>query len=184
MPEPLGRVAHYELSHRLGSGGMGEVFLAHDTELKRPVAIKFLIGASGHDLEARQKLRHEAQTAAALDHPNICSIYQVGIDEQGRDFIAMQYIEGETLSSRLRRGPLSVRAALDLAYGIATALDAAHRRGVIHRDLKPQNIMITTSGAPKLLDFGIARFQQLREEDANARTSTELEPFRLAGTPA
>ena len=120
---------------------MGEVFLAHDTELKRPVAIKFLIGASGHDLEARQKLRHEAQTAAALDHPNICSIYQVGIDEQGRDFIAMQYIEGETLSSRLRRGPLSVRAALDLAYGIATALDVAHRRGVIHRDLKPQNIM-------------------------------------------
>ena len=184
MPEPLGRVAHYELSHRLGSGGMGEVFLAHDTELKRPVAIKFLIGASGHDLEARQKLRHEAQTAAALDHPNICSIYQVGIDEQGRDFIAMQYIEGETLSSRLRRGPLSVRATLDLAYGIATALDVAHRRGVIHRDLKPQNIMITTSGAPKLLDFGIARFQPLREEDANARTSTELEPFRLAGTPA
>jgi tetratricopeptide (TPR) repeat protein len=135
------------------------------------------------DEEARKRLLREARAAAALDHPNICTIHEVG-DEAGRNFIVMQYIEGETLSARLRRGPLSVRAALDLAYGIATALDAAHRRGVIHRDLKPQNIMITTSGAAKLLDFGIARLQPLRGEDPNARTSTELEPLRLAGTPA
>ena len=93
MPEPLGRVAHYELRRPLGAGGMGEVFLAHDTELQRPVAIKFLLGASGHDLEARQRLRHEAQAAAGLDRPNICSIYQVGTDELGRDFIAMQYVD-------------------------------------------------------------------------------------------
>jgi len=184
MPEPLGRVAHYELRRPLGAGGMGEVFLAQDTELHRPVAIKFLLGAAGHDLEARQRLRHEAQAAAALDHPNICSIYQVGTDEQGRDFIAMQYVEGETLAARLRRGPLGVRAALDVVYGIASALDVAHRRGVIHRDLKPQNIMITAAGTPKLLDFGIARFQRLRDEEANARTSTQLEPLRMAGTPA
>ena len=136
---------------------MGEVYLAHDTVLQRPVAIKFLHPDDRGDEESARRLRREAQAAAALDHPNICAIFEVGTDAEGRNFIAMQYVEGETLVSRLRRGPMSVAAAVDLTLGVADALDAAHGRGVVHRDLKPQNIMVTPSGAPKLLDFGIAR---------------------------
>lgn len=174
-------VSHYELRRRLGAGGMGEVYLAHDTVLQRPVAIKLLLDAHPADREASRQLLREAQAAAALDHPNICAIYEVGTDARGRDFIAMQYIEGETLAARLRHGPLPVRAALDLVLGVAVALDAAHRRGVVHRDLKPQNVMVTPAGSPKLLDFGIARVKP--STDASAAPTAYLDSAGVAGTP-
>ena len=162
---------------------MGEVYLAHDTVLQRPVAIKFLHPDDRGDEESARRLRREAQAAAALDHPNICSIFEVGTDAEGRNFIAMQYVEGETLVSRLRRGPMSVAAAVDLTLGVADALDAAHGRGVVHRDLKPQNIMVTPSGAPKLLDFGIARVRHL-SGNSPGETTTRFSSADDAGTPA
>ena len=181
MSEPLGTVSHYELQRRLGIGGMGEVFLAHDTRLHRQVAIKFLRESASDD-GVRRRLLREAQAAAALDHPNICAIYEVGIDADGREFIVMQFVDGETLAARLRRGALGVREALDMVAGIADALDAAHGHGVVHRDLKPQNVMVTPSGAPKLLDFGIAKIRQPIEL-ARGTTTTHLEPEGAAGTP-
>ena len=162
---------------------MGEVYLAHDTVLERAVAIKFLRDDGGDRAVLAKRLRIEAQAAAALDHPNICAIYEVGTDAQGHSFIAMQYVDGETLASRLKGGPLSVDLALDLTHGIADALDAAHRRGVIHRDLKPQNIMLTPSGTPKLLDFGIARVVHHRADSAGDATTTRSAFMPFAGTP-
>jgi len=162
---------------------MGEVYLAHDRLLNRAVAIKFLLDSERSDEEGRQRLLREARAAAALDHPYICAIHEVGTDERGRTFIVMQYVEGETLATRLQRGPLGVREAIDLVSGIADALDAAHRRGVVHRDLKPQNVMITTTGAPKLLDFGIAEVQRAAGDVSNGTTTTHLESGGIAGTP-
>ena len=177
-------LAHYRLEKRLGAGGMGEVFLARDTKLGRAVAIKILLDAEAGDPDARRRLMKEAQAAAALDHPNICAVYEVGADALGRDFIAMQYVEGETLAARLARGRLDVRTSLVLAAGVADALDAAHASGVVHRDLKPQNIMVMPSGKPKLLDFGIARRQRPVDGLAARQTTTHLESGGLAGTPA
>ncbi len=182
MPGPLGSISHYQLLRRLGAGGVGEVYLAHDTVLNRPVAIKFLHDADAGDDESARRLRREAQAAAALDHPNICAIYEVGADGNGRSFIAMQYVEGETLASRLSLGALSINAVLELTYGVADALELAHSRGIVHRDLKPQNIMVTPSGAPKLLDFGLARVQR---ELRCRRFDDDGHPFRRCrGNPA
>lgn len=157
--------------------------LAHDRLLNRAVAIKFLLDSGTSGEEGRQRLLREARAAAALDHPYICAIHEVSTDERGRTFIVMQYVEGETLATRLQRGPLGVREAIDLVSGIADALDAAHRRGVVHRDLKPQNVMITMSGTPKLLDFGIAKVQRDADDVSNGTTTTHLESGGIAGTP-
>ena len=131
----------------------------------------------------RRRLLREAQAAAAFDHPNICAIHEVGTDASGRDFIVMQYVDGEPLSARLRRGPLGVRETLEMLAGIVDALDTAHRHGVIHRDLKPQNVMVTPAGTPKLLDFGIAKVRHAPEQ-AHGTTTTHLESAEgVAGTP-
>ncbi len=184
MPEPLGTVGRYDLLRLLGTGGMGEVYLARDAMLDRPVAIKVLRDVAAGAPEARRALQREARAAAALDHPNICAVYEVGTDTHGRDFIAMQYVEGDTLADRLRAGGFDVKAALDLVAGIAEALDAAHRRGVVHRDLKPQNVIITPSGQPKLLDFGIASLRKIAPGQSLETTGTHVEPVGLTGTPA
>ncbi len=158
--EPGTELGHYRIVRLLGSGGMGDVYLARDLTLERDVAIK-LLPAEGRDHDdTRAQLLREAQAAAALDHPNICHVHEVGQAPDGRAFIVMQYVEGETLSALLKRGPLPVRDALALAAHIAEALGAAHRRGVVHRDLKPHNVMVTPSGRPKLLDFGLAKLVQ------------------------
>ena len=142
---------------------MGEVYLAEDTRLKRQVAIKILAADSNADENGRRRLVREAQAAAALDHPNICSIYEV--DEQdGRAFIVMQYVQGETLAARIQRKRLAVSDMLDIAIPVADGLSEAHARGIVHRDIKPQNIMITARGEAKILDFGLAR----ASDDANA----------------
>src|SRR5687767_12527153 len=155
------RLGAYELLGPRGSGGMGEVYRARDTRLKRTVAIKFLAGHLLNNPRAWARFQREALAIAAINHPHICTIYDIG-HEQGVDFIVMEYVDGETLSSRLSRGRLDVREAVRHARDIASAVDAAHRRNVIHRDLKPSNIMLTKSGA-KLLDFGLAKLHKSPE---------------------
>jgi Tol biopolymer transport system component len=149
------RLGPYEIVGALGAGGMGEVYRARDTRLDRSVAIKVLPPHLASDENARQRLAREAKAVSALSHPHICTLYDVG-HEQNLDFIVIEYLEGETLRERLARGPLSLDEILTFAIQVADALDKAHRQGLIHRDLKPGNIMVTATGA-KLLDFGLAK---------------------------
>jgi len=162
---------------------MGEVYLAEDKQLNRKVAIKFLPAQSIRDEQARKRLIREAQAAAKLDHPNICAIYEVG-EADGQSFIVMQYVEGETLSSRIQRKPLEIRETLDIAVQVADALAEAHARGVIHRDIKPQNIMITPRDQVKVLDFGLAKVvQQSPSTQSQAETESLLTgPGMILGT--
>jgi Tol biopolymer transport system component/predicted Ser/Thr protein kinase len=152
----------YQIVSLLGSGGMGEVYRARDTRLERTVAIKVLPGSQAQEPERRQRFVREARAISALSHPHICAVYDVG-QEQGHDYLVMEYLEGETLAERLRKGPLPAEQAMRYAVEIAVALAAAHRQGVVHRDLKPANIMLTRSGA-KLLDFGLAKVQETSAE--------------------
>lgn len=150
------RLAHYRILRPLGSGGMGEVFLAEDTRLNRKVALKLLRGDATDEGAARKRLLREAQAAAQLDHPNVCSIYEVGESDAGA-YIAMQYIEGESLSEVMTRSRLELGPLLDLGIQVADALAEAHSQGLVHRDIKPQNIMLTPKGQAKVLDFGLAK---------------------------
>ena len=148
-------ISHYSILRKLGAGGMGEVYLAQDTTLGRKVAIKFL---SQHEVageQGRKRFVREARAAAALDHPNICTVHEVD-EEAGYSFIVMQYVEGETLASRIQRELIEVREVLEIAVQIADALAEAHSHGIVHRDVKPQNVMLTASGQVKVLDFGLA----------------------------
>jgi len=175
-------VLHYRIERRLGAGGMGEVYLAQDTKLHRQVAIKFL--SAPDDEHARRRLLREARAAAGLDHPGVCAVYEVGTDPARGDFVVMQYVEGEALSDRLRRGRLEPTEALQVAERIAEALMAAHDRGVVHRDLKPANIIITPSGRPKLLDFGLAKPSLTSAAAAEAPTTAAItRPYAILGTP-
>ncbi|HET9384097.1 MAG TPA: protein kinase [Gemmatimonadales bacterium] len=153
------RLGPYEIQSALGAGGMGEVYKARDSRLDRTVAIKVLAASWVDSPEMKQRFDREAQTIASLNHPNICVLHDVG-RQDGVDFLVMEYLEGETLASRLEKGPLGLDEALKAAMAIADALDKAHRRGVVHRDLKPANVMLTASG-PKLLDFGLAKWTVL-----------------------
>ncbi|GAB5534229.1 MAG: hypothetical protein Rubg2KO_04780 [Rubricoccaceae bacterium] len=148
-------VSHYRVVGRLGSGGMGVVYRAEDTRLHRPVALKFLPPDLTRDPEARERLLREARAAGALDHPHLCTVHDVGETGAGEVFIAMACYEGETLRDRIARGPLPVGEAVEIAAQIAGGLAAAHEAGLVHRDVKPANVMVTASGA-KLLDFGLA----------------------------
>jgi serine/threonine protein kinase len=159
MPLQSGtKLGPYEILSQLGAGGMGEVYKATDTRLNRTVAIKVLPANLSADAERRHRFEREAQTIAALNHPNICTLHDVG-REGDIDFLVMEHLEGETLAARLEQGPLPLDDALKVAIAVADALDKAHGQGVTHRDLKPGNIMLTPSGA-KLLDFGLAKLQQ------------------------
>jgi serine/threonine-protein kinase len=160
----------YELVGSIGAGGMGEVYRARDVRLDRTVAIKVLGQSASRDADARARFEREARTISSLNHPNICALYDVGRHEQ-IDFLVMEYLEGETLASRLEDGPLPQAAVLECAIEIADAIDAAHRHGVIHRDLKPSNIILTEHGA-KLLDFGIAKLQDA-ESTAHSASAPE-----------
>jgi tetratricopeptide (TPR) repeat protein/predicted Ser/Thr protein kinase len=175
----------YQIGRLLGRGGLGEVYLAHDRTLDRDVAIKFVNPDKVADASARRALLREARASAALDHPYICTVYETGETLDGHGFIVMQYVEGEPLSAVLAQGAMSVRDALSLCADIADALAAAHRRGVIHRDLKPGNIIVTPSGHPKLVDFGIAKVTLTRALPAEESTVTggTLDDV-LVGTPA
>jgi len=181
------RLSKYELIRLLGSGAMGDVYLARDTALHRLVAIKFVSSGQLPDPSANARLLREARAAAALDHPGICAIYEVHVDSLGRTCIVMQYVEGETLAQRLAQGPMDPAAALELGAAVADALAVAHARGIVHRDLKPQNIMVMPDGRPRLLDFGIAQVEISPEAAAAIATHTssaEWSPGALVGTPA
>ena len=141
--QPGTRLGPYEVERLLGAGGMGEVYLAHDTRLRRDVAIKVLPIGQGTDDLAVARLEREAQAIAALNHPNICSIYDIG-ELENRPFLVMERLEGETLAARLARGSFDVCPLLDLGIALADALEAAHAKGLIHRDLKPANIFLTS----------------------------------------
>jgi tetratricopeptide (TPR) repeat protein/predicted Ser/Thr protein kinase len=177
MSEPLGvntTLSHYRIVSKIGAGGMGEVYLAQDTKLNRKVAIKFLPESLTADEQAIKRLVREAQAAARLDHPNICTIHEVS-EEDGRSFIVMQYIEGETLDSGMKRKPLDLSESLGIAAQVADALAEAHAHGIVHRDIKPSNIMITPRGKVKVLDFGLAKsINGDVAVDAEAQTATLL----------
>ncbi len=176
------RLGRYEIRSKLGEGGMGEVYLAEDTTLHRRVAIKFLPVDSADNEQARQRLLREAQAAAKLDHPNICSVNEIG-EESGRSFIVMQYVEGETLDARLKRKPLDVSESLSIATHVADALAHAHAHGIIHRDIKPSNIMITARGQAKVMDFGLARFSEPHGIAGGPSIDTEASTQALLTTP-
>ena len=150
------RLARYRITSRLGAGGMGEVYRARDEQLDRDVAVKLLPASSFDDPTARARLVREAKAAAALNHPNICTVYEVG-DADGRTYIAMELIEGQTLSSMLAAGPLPSNRVMQLGRQLADALTHAHERGVVHRDLKSNNVIVTPEGRLKVLDFGLAK---------------------------
>ena len=156
---PATRLGPYEIVSPLGSGGMGEVYKARDTRLDRSVAIKILPPAIAGESDARLRFEQEARAVAALDHPHICAVYDVGAQD-GVHYLVMQYLDGETLAARLARtnGPLPLDQVLTIAVEIADALDKTHRAGITHRDLKAGNVMLTKSGS-KLLDFGLAKLR-------------------------
>ncbi|MGC1830202.1 MAG: serine/threonine-protein kinase, partial [Candidatus Acidiferrales bacterium] len=175
------KLGPYEIVARLGVGGMGEVYRARDTRLDRTVAIKVLRDHLGESAKVRERFEREARTIASLNHAHICTLHDVG-REGGTDYLVMEYVEGETLAGRLRKGALPVEQVLQYAIEIADALDKAHRKGITHRDLKPGNIMLTKSGT-KLLDFGLAKLKQ--EMAPNAQLSqlpTASEPLTAQGT--
>jgi serine/threonine-protein kinase len=150
-------ISHYRVDGLLGAGGMGEVYRAEDLKLKRTVALKFLPLGLTQDRDAKERLLHEARAASALDHPNICTIYEIEETAEGRLFVAMAYYDGQTLKERLTRGAVPVDEAVGIVTEVVRAITAAHEAGIIHRDIKPANIMLTTRGEVKLLDFGVAK---------------------------
>jgi non-specific serine/threonine protein kinase len=154
-------VAHYRINAQLGSGGMGVVYQAEDTRLRRQVALKFLPEELAQDADTLERFQREAQAASGLNHPGICTVYDIN-EADGRHFIAMELLEGETLSQHIRRGPIELSALLETGVQITDALETAHAKGIVHRDLKPANIWINTRGQAKILDFGLAKIERVR----------------------
>src|SRR5687767_8774227 len=174
------RLAHYEITSHLGTGGMGEVYQASDTKLGRTVAIKFVPEAFGNDGDRVARFQREARVLASLNHPNVAAVY--GVEEvDGRHFLVMELVPGETLEERVRRGALPLRETLVIAKQIAEGLEEAHEAGIVHRDLKPANIKVTADDKVKVLDFGLAKTAEAESSNVSLSMSPTMAPGALTG---
>ncbi|MBN2172412.1 MAG: serine/threonine protein kinase, partial [Candidatus Krumholzibacteriota bacterium] len=183
----IGRIlAHYEILARLGEGAMGEVYRARDLKLERDVALKFLKPQAVGGGQDRDRFLREARAAAALDHPNICTVHEIG-EAEGRTYIAMACVEGPSLRERIDAGPLALDEALDLAVQAASGLKAAHAKGIVHRDVKPANIMLDAEGRATIMDFGLARTAdatRLTQDGSTLGTAAYMAPEQAQGLEA
>ena len=179
---PNTTLAHYTIISKIGSGGMGEVYLAQDRKLDRQVALKILPPEFANDSDRMNRFVREAKSASALNHPNIITIHEIG-NTDGTHFITSEYVQGDTLHNRLRQGSLDLKTSLDIAIQVASALNAAHKAGIIHRDIKPENVMIRPDGLVKILDFGIAKLTDERSGDRKTGRSGEDQQTLIAATP-
>src|SRR5215471_10621990 len=178
-------VGHYRITAKLGAGGMGLVFLAEDTRLERKAAIKFLPAEMTADPERRQRFLTEAKAASALNHPHVCVVYDVGETDDGVPFIAMEFVEGQTLGALAKQGPLATSWVVQIAIQVADALDAAHSRRIVHRDIKPDNISLNERGHVKVLDFGLAK-RMLQESAGSPGKTVDMQQTvdgQVLGTP-
>ncbi len=181
MPElsPKTNLSHYRIVSKIGAGGMGEVYLAQDTELERQVALKVLLAEVAEDEDRVRRFVQEAKAASGLNHPNILTVHEIGSFENSR-FIATELIKGETLRQRLNGEPLTLRETLDAAMQIASALNAAHNAGIVHRDIKPENVMLRDDGLVKVLDFGLAKLTEKKTAfvDSEGKTRAQVKTSR------